>query len=597
MYIAREALGEVAMVVRCCRAGLLVLPLVAACAHGQDTTGLYDRPVPVVDTGMHTAIINRAAVDAKGVYAVTGSDDRTVRIWSVSDGKLLRTIRMPVGPGDIGKVYAVAISPDGNLVAAGGWTRATEADPQEQIYLFDLQTGAMVRRLEGLPNVVLHLTFSPNGRHLAATLGGGQGLRIYDREEDWRKVLDTVYGDDSYGADFAADGRLATTSYDGFLRLYHYDAGYRLEASMQGPGDEPFDIAFSPDGKRLAVGYNDAPRVAVLDGATLELLSQPDITGIDNGDLLTVAWSADGKTLFAGGAYQHRDGLNPVVAWSAPERREFPASRYAIGSLAALTGGDLLVASADPYLGLFAADGFERWAMRPPQADFRGQRSTLAVAADGSVIDFGYEQGGGAPARFDLNTLGLHLDPSDDGVTAGPEQETLPVENWISHDAPTLDGEPLPLDAHEISYSLAIHPDGARFVLGTDWWLRAFDAAGELLWRREAPAIIWAVNITGDGRLVVAAYGDGTIRWHRMDDGRELLAFFPLADRKNWVAWTPEGFYGATPGAYSVLRWHVNDGWDQAAESIPVTEIPLLRRPRLLPIVLQENGDRPRSGS
>ena len=62
------------------------------------------------------------------------------------------------------------------------------------------------------------------------------------------------------------------------------------------------------------------------------------------------------------------------------------------------------------------------------------------------------------------------------------------------------------------------------------------------------PGIVWAVNITGDGRLVVAAYGDGTIRWHRMTDGVELLAFMPLADRTNWVAWTPEGFYAATAG-------------------------------------------------
>ena len=61
-----------------------------------------------------------------------------------------------------------------------------------------------------------------------------------------------------------------------------------------------------------------------------------------------------------------------------------------------------------------------------------------------------------------------------------------------------------------------------------------------------------------DGRLLVAAYGDGTIRWHRMDDGRELLALYVLADKQNWVAWTPEGFYAATPGAFGVLRWQVN---------------------------------------
>ena len=73
-----------------------------------------------------------------------------------------------------------------------------------------------------------------------------------------------------------------------------------------------------------------------------------------------------------------------------------------------------------------------------------------------------------------------------------------------------------------------------------------------------------------------------------MDDGRELLALYVLADKQNWVAWTPEGFYGATPGAFGVLRWHVNRGFDAAAETVPVSDIPRLRRPDALPYVLQE---------
>ena len=169
---------------------------------------------------------------------------------------------------------------------------------------------------------------------------------------------------------------------------------------------------------------------------------------------------------------------------------------------------------------------------------------------------------------------------------AAPRQTGLNIENWLNA-YPTLDGKTLDLKPYETSRSLAIHPSGKSFVLGTEWMLRAYDAQGAPLWSRPAPDVVWAVNISGDGRLVVAAYGDGTIRWHRRTDGAELLAFMPLADRSNWVAWTPEGFYAASAGAQGVLRWHVNNGWE-AADSVAVEDIPGSYRPELLPLVLQE---------
>ena len=73
------------------------------------------------------------------------------------------------------------------------------------------------------------------------------------------------------------------------------------------------------------------------------------------------------------------------------------------------------------------------------------------------------------------------------------------------------------------------------------------------------------MNASKDGRVVVTADGDGAIRWHRADDGRELLTLQVLPNRQgpakwDWVLWTPEGFYEATPGAQDVLKWVTNHG-------------------------------------
>ena len=270
------------------------------------------------------------------------------------------------------------------------------------------------------------------------------------------------------------------------------------------------------------------------------------------------------------------------------ERRTASAARSLVTTLVSLPAGRLLVATADPYLAVLNADGTALWDRPSPQAQFAGQEKSFAVSRDGTIVDFGFVWGGKAWLRFSLRPLRLTQNPPAGPLTRTPRQYGLPIEDWQNTDRPTLSGKPLSLEPLETSRSLAIHPDGSRFVLGTNWSLRALDAKGESLWRSAVPGEAWAVNITGDGRIVVAAYDDGTIRWHRMDDGRELLALMVLSDRSNWVAWTPEGFYAATPGAHGVLQWHVNRGADAAATTVPVHHISGLRRPDALPLVLQE---------
>src|SRR5262249_50711746 len=151
--------------------------------------------------------------------------------------------------------YAVALSPDGAVVAVGGWT-SWDWDKEAAIYLFDRASGRLLRRLSGLPNVVNHLAFSPNGRWLAASLGGANGVRIFKATSGEEAGRDAAYGADSYSVHFSPDGRrLLTTSFDGQVRLYAVNDGTLGQPTRASPGggQRPFATRFSPDGRRIAV--------------------------------------------------------------------------------------------------------------------------------------------------------------------------------------------------------------------------------------------------------------------------------------------------------------------------------------------------------
>ena len=66
-----------------------------------------------LDTGGHRAFIKDIAFTSDGQYLVSASDDKTIRIWDWQTGATIRTLRGFVGPGNDGKIFAVAVSPDG----------------------------------------------------------------------------------------------------------------------------------------------------------------------------------------------------------------------------------------------------------------------------------------------------------------------------------------------------------------------------------------------------------------------------------------------------------------------------------------------------
>lgn len=524
-------------------------------------------PLPRIEAGMHTAVINRIATDAQGRWAVTASDDKTARLWEVSTGKLLGVLRPPQDVGNEGKLYAVAMSPDGRQVAVAGWTKSG-SDSGHTIYLYDRATQQLQRRLSALPNVVLHLAYSADGRWLAAGLGGKNGVRVFDTRTGALTGTDTNYGGTCYSVEFspagsaqAAAGRLEllSTSEDGKLRIHTVGptgqlGSPRVARAVEG-GKNPFAARFSPDGRRVAVGFDDSTAVQVLAADDLREVLRPDVTGVGNGDLSKIAWSADGQELVAGGRWDV-GGRSPVRRWSARDGRKLgdaPLTGDTVMDLVALpaaAGGGWLFAGGDPAWGVVEGQGRLKSRQDRPLADLRGGYDVLRLAADATRIRFGFGYRGADPIDFDLSRREL-LAPDASGVgdLARTSAPGLDVKDWRNEFKPNLNGQAIELDAYERSRSLAISADGQRYALGTNWALRMYDRSGRLLWRQPVPEVAWAVNLSRDGRWLVAGYGDGTIRWHRVEDGREVLALFAHIDKKRWVLWTPEGFYAASaPG-------------------------------------------------
>ncbi len=547
-------------------------------------------PFLILNTDMHTSDIKRIDTDADGQYILTVSTDKTAKLWDAQTGDLLHTFRIPIAQGNEGMLYAGAISPDGETVAIAGWT-GDAWDDTHCIYILSAVTGTMLKRLTGLPNVINDLEFSPDGKYLAAALAT-DGLRIYSATDDWRLVKSfTDYRSSSYAAAWDYSGRLATVCYDGKVRLYdrqfnliaQQSAGSGSDDFLGGPsssglaGERPFSLAFSPDGSLLAVGYADSPRLQVLDGKTLKPLYEPDIAGANtpNQSLITVCFSQDGRYLVAGGYYSKRSGdreWNHIRIWQNQGKgryTDYPVSKNAIIDLKPLKNNDFLVAGTHPDFTRMTYTGKKVFYKEAETHDHRAEdRSHFRTNAQGTV--FTVTPYSRTPLMFDVATRTLSAGrnlPNLSSLSGYTDQIAgLTVSEWKSTRSPKINNRDVQfLKRLEICRSTDIASTTKRAILGTDWYLYCADASGSKQWETSLQAVAWAVNITGNDRAVMAALGDGTIRWYRMADGAPLLSLYIHPDGRRWVLWTPEGYYDAAAGAEDLIGWHVNQGKDKEA--------------------------------
>ena len=148
-------------------------------------------------------------------------------------------------------VMAVAFAPGGKEIAVGGYYEVT---------VWNVETGALVRRWQHLPERIQALAFSRDGKELLVA-GGTPGeygeLAVVDTATGLRsKVLDT-FNDIVLAAVFSPDGRrIAAGSADAALRVYDAPTGKRIWTTGV-HSDWVTGVSFSYDGQFLASSSRD----------------------------------------------------------------------------------------------------------------------------------------------------------------------------------------------------------------------------------------------------------------------------------------------------------------------------------------------------
>lgn len=144
--------------------------------------------------------------DNKSIFAGVG-EDKFVYQWDVTTGRELKSFS-----SDGKDIYGIALSPDGNLLAAG--------DQDGNIHLWDVESGKKLDKLSGHAGLVNRIAFNQDGSRLASA-GFDRLAKIWDVKSG--SELFSLYGNASnvFGVSFSPDGeRLATAGADGSIRTY-----------------------------------------------------------------------------------------------------------------------------------------------------------------------------------------------------------------------------------------------------------------------------------------------------------------------------------------------------------------------------------------
>jgi WD40 repeat protein len=527
--------------------------------------------------------------DGRRLVALGG----TVQIWDLPDGRNERQLK-----GFKGAMLAGAMSPDGKLLAAGGY--------DAQVWVWDIALGKESRRLaiEGQP--ITSVAFSTDGKFLAASHRGCSRLvpdparpgatraqgqppatTVWDLAtgQSVRNLQDFSYpkflpgGKSAFGASWIGGALWRLDEIDAAtwqVRKTHIDLGCRWTFSQDGalvatmgpsggldilelPGGKPLldlpghhtgvgCLAFSPDGRLVVTGHGQGsyPIPTAHGGFVWDVATSRLVARVGDGKvgLMAAAFSPDGKRL-AGACHDRRIRVWRVSDWSMEAEAEYspttapattPATQPAINLLAGLVRD---IAWLDETR--LVAEGFDG-ALRLIQLGQGQSRELIAATPDSRRL----------PTRMAVSPdRKFVLRAGAAGVALYSSEPFAKVRD-------------LPMDGRLMIGSVTFDQGGTMAVVGNlgavyTWDVKTGQRIHSITTRGDHASS--GVAISPD-RSTVAAAGarDGIVRVWRLADGALVKELSGHEGETRSVAFTPDGRYLLSGSDdCTVLRWDVSE--------------------------------------